>query len=236
MLYCVQSQKIVRLTDVVFDEGPLLWQLGGNGDQDISSIEYPVEDDEDDEFPGELSTSTYYKERLDEAATTNIAYASIAIAMLSSLTSSNSNPTYKQAVNGPDKEKWLRAIAEEYDAIIANHTWDIVDYTPNLNVLPGKWVLKIKNNGRYKARYVCGGHKQIAGVDYDQVYASVAKTTSFRTMLALAAQFDLEVEQLDVQNAFLNGELHETVYIRLPQRYAQSGKVCKLRKTLYGLC
>jgi len=59
---------------------------------------------------------------LNEAATTNIAYASIAIAMLSSLTSSNSNLTYKQAVNGPDKEKWLRAIAEEYDAIIANHT------------------------------------------------------------------------------------------------------------------
>ena len=172
--------------------------MGGNGDQDISSIEYPVEDDEDDEFPGEPSTLTYYEERLDEAATTNIAYALMAIAMLSSLTSSNSNPTYKQAVNGPDKEKWLRAIAEEYDAIIANHTWDIVDYTPNLNVLSGKWVLKIKNNGRYKARYVCGGHKQIAGVDYDQVYTSVAKTTSFRTMLALAAQFDLEVEQLDV--------------------------------------
>jgi hypothetical protein len=62
----------------------------------------------------------------------------MAIAMLSSATSSSANPMYKQALNGPNKDKWRKAILEEYNAILGNHTWDIVDQQPHMNVLPGK--------------------------------------------------------------------------------------------------
>ena len=103
-----------------------------------------------------------------------------------------------------------------------------MEYQPGLNVLSGKWVLKIKNNGWYKARYVCGGHKQIPGINYNQIYASVAKMMSIHIMLALAAIHDLEIKQLDVQNAFLNANLQENVYIQLPEGYTQQGKICKL--------
>ena len=61
-----------------------------------------------------------------------------------------------------------------------------------MRVLPGKWVLKIKRNGEYKARWVIGSHRQRPGIDYTDVYAAVAKSMSVRVLLALAAFHDLE--------------------------------------------
>jgi transposase InsO family protein len=162
LLYGVQSHNIIRTSDVIFDEGPLLWQLNGNGDQKLSTIDFPVDDENEHEFPGTADSTVYHQQELeepDDGAANNT--SATATAFLSSIASASSisSPTYKQAMAGPEKDQWLKAMAEEYDAIVANHTWELVDYKPGLNVLPGKWVLKIKNNGRYKARYVCGGYK-----------------------------------------------------------------------------
>ena len=96
-------------------------------------------------------------------------------------------------------------------------------------------MLKIKRNGEYKTRWVVGGHRQRQGIDYNEVYTTVAKAMSIRVLFALAAIYNLEIEQLDVMNAFLNADLQETIYMEMPHGFAKKGYICLLLKTLYGL-
>ncbi len=82
------------------------------------------------------------------------------------------------------------------------------------------------------------GFTQTYGVDYNETFASIAKSTSIRCIIALAALEDMEIHQIDVKTAFLNGELEEEIYMEQPQGFVhQGGKhlVCKLHKSLYGL-
>ncbi len=91
---------------------------------------------------------------------------------------------------------------------------------------------------RYKARLVAKGFSQKEGIDYTETFAPVAKFCSIRALLALAAQQDMEIHQMDVKTAFLNGDLDVDIYMRQPQGYVVDGKedyVCKLHKSLYGL-
>lgn len=130
----------------------------------------------------------------------------------------------------------------ELGALEMNNTWTIVDLPPGKHPIGCKWVYKIKYhaNGkveRYKARLVAKGYTQIEGKDYFQTYSPVAKMTTVRTVLALAAINDWHLEQLDVNNAFLHGDLNEEGYMCLPPGIAtySSNKICKLNKSLYGL-
>ena len=93
---------------------------------------------------------------------------------------------------------------------------------------------------RHKARLVTQGFLQVPGVDYFNTYAPVAKLTSIHTVLALAARLDLELHQIDIKGAYLNGELNdeETIYMRQLPGYADPAlphHICRLRKTLYRL-
>ncbi len=90
----------------------------------------------------------------------------------------------------------------------------------------------------YKARLVARGFTQTYGVDYNETFVPVAKFTSIRCILALAALEDMEIHQMDVKIAILNGELEEEIYMEQPQGFVQQGGehlVCKLHKSLYGL-
>jgi len=88
----------------------------------------------------------------------------------------------------------------------------------------------------HKARLVPKGFTQEYGIDYEETFALVARITSVRTLLAIAASRQWALTQMDVKNAFLNGELQEEVYMRPPLGYTcQENKVCRLRKALYGL-
>ena len=106
-----------------------------------------------------------------------------------------------------------------------------------------KWVFRIKRNAdgsidRYKARLVAKGYSQVEGVDYSETFAPVAKMTSLRMLLAMAAIEDLELQQLDVKTAFLNGMLEEEIFMEQPEGFVAPGKehlVCKLERSLYGL-
>ena len=89
-----------------------------------------------------------------------------------------------------------------------------------------------------KARLMAKGYVQKQGVDFEEVFAPVARLESVRLLLAIAAHYSWEVYHMDVKYAFLNGELKETIYIRQPPGFLDndnSGKVLRLHKALYGL-
>jgi hypothetical protein len=107
-----------------------------------------------------------------------------------------------------------------------------------VHALPSKLVYTIKRDdlgkiAKYKARLVVKGFRQLAGRDYNEVFAPTAQQVTLRVMMAHASAANLEVEQRDVRTAFLNGDLTEEVYIRLPSELG--GKIRKLHKTLYDL-
>jgi hypothetical protein len=87
------------------------------------------------------------------------------------------------------------------------------------------------------ARLVVKRFHQREGIDYDQAFAPVSKYSTLRTVLAIAADLDLEIHQLDIKTAFLNGKLDEDVYIQQPPGYHNGNhdQACKLNKALYGL-
>ncbi|CAL1396854.1 unnamed protein product [Linum trigynum] len=130
----------------------------------------------------------------------------------------------------------------ETDALEANHTWELVKRRPKYPVIGSKWVYNVKllPDGfleRFKARVVAQGFRQQYGVDYDETFAPVAKMQTVRSLLAAAAMKGWRLLQLDVKNAFLHGDLKETIYMERPPGYTKgdSSMVCLLRRSLYGL-
>ncbi|PKA57434.1 Retrovirus-related Pol polyprotein from transposon TNT 1-94 [Apostasia shenzhenica] len=132
---------------------------------------------------------------------------------------------------------------EEMKALTQNHTWEFVSLPQGLRPVGCKWVFTIKHTpegkiDRYKARLVAKGYTQIYGVDYDETFAPVAKMNSVRTLISCAVNFGWKLFQLDVKNAFLHGDLHEKVYMEIPPGFTSKetiGKVCRLKRALYGL-
>lgn len=149
--------------------------------------------------------------------------------------------TYDEAIQSPDAEKWKCAMDEEYSSLIQHRTWNLVEPPRNQKVIDNRWVFKVKQNtdgsvDRYKARLVVRGFTQQYGVDYEETFSPVVKFTSIRTILALAAVNKMQLKQFDIKTAFLCGDLSENVYMKQPIGYDDnSGRVCKLVKSLYGL-
>ncbi|CAJ2672171.1 unnamed protein product [Trifolium pratense] len=141
------------------------------------------------------------------------------------------------------EEKWKKAMDAEIEAIEKNKTWELTDLPKGQKTIGVKWVYKTKLNekgeiDKFKAKLVVKGYKQEHGVDYEEVFAPVARQDTIRLVVSLAAQNSWPVFQLDVKSAFLNGELVEQVYIEQPPGYVVKGsehKVYKLKKALYGL-
>jgi hypothetical protein len=132
---------------------------------------------------------------------------------------------------------------EEYAALLANQTWDLVPRPPGSNIVTGKWIWTHKRRAdgsleRYKARWVLRGFTQRPGIDYAETFSPVVKPATVRTILSLALERSWPVHQLDVKNAFLHGTLTETVYCSQPTGFVDSSRpdlVCRLNKSLYGL-
>jgi hypothetical protein len=132
---------------------------------------------------------------------------------------------------------------EEYDALLQNHTWDLVPRPRQANIVTGKWIFKHKFSAdgtleRYKARYVLRGFTQCLGVDFAETFSPVVKPATVRTVLSLALSWRWPIHQLDVKNAFLHGTLIGTVYSQQPSGFEDSTHpdyVYRLNKSLYGL-
>ncbi|CAO2825263.1 unnamed protein product [Amaranthus hypochondriacus] len=175
---------------------------------------------------------------------------------LSTISTQQDPVHFKEAIQYPH---WIQAMNEELQALEENATWVVADIPTNKRPIGCKWLFKTKYlpNGqieRYKARLVILGNKQKYGIDYLETFAPVAKLTTVRSLLAVAAIHNWEVYQLDVKNAFLHGQLDETVFMTFPPGYSgpgnlitadtnaslaftaqNSNKACQLTKALYGL-
>ena len=151
--------------------------------------------------------------------------------------------TYKQALRSEDSDRWKDAMNDEYNSLTKHNTWDLVDLPEGKNLVGCKWVYKTKRNSfgeidRYKARLVAQGYSQEYGVDFNEVFAPVARYKSIRSLLAVSNQLNLDVHQMDVVSAFLNGKLDEEIYMKQPDGFVDvknPEKVCRLNTSLYGL-
>ena len=149
----------------------------------------------------------------------------------------------EDALLSPEALQWEQAAQDEYKSILANRTWTLTKLPPGRKAIGCKWIFRVKRkaNGdidRYKARLVAKGFAQKEGLDFKETFAPVAKFESIRCLLAIGAVLDLEIHQMDVMTAFLNGELEEEVYMTQPEGFITKGKedyVCKLNRALYGL-
>eukprot|EP00253_Pinus_taeda_P012750 PITA_12750 len=132
---------------------------------------------------------------------------------------------------------------KEYDALIKNGTWKLVDPPLGTKPIGCKWVYKNKYKAdgspdKHKARLVAKGFAQKEGVDYEETFSPTAKWVTIRTLFALAAQNGWKVHQMDAKITFLNGDLKENVFMSQPEGFAVKGhehKVCKLGTQDFGI-
>ena len=122
--------------------------------------------------------------------------------------------SYLEATGDRD---WIAAMESEIQSINKNKTWELVKLLAGQKPIGLKWVYKLKKNAegeivKYKARLVAKGYVQRQGIDYEEVFAPVARLETVRLILVLAANRSWEVHHLDVKTTFLNGELIEDVY------------------------
>ncbi|GKE30562.1 retrovirus-related pol polyprotein from transposon TNT 1-94, partial [Tanacetum coccineum] len=139
--------------------------------------------------------------------------------------------------------KWYAAMYDEMHALKINGTWDLVPRPMNANVVGSKWVFRTKFHSdgtidRFKARLVAQGFTQVSGIDYSATFSPVVKASMVRIVLSLVVLHKWPLHQLDVKNAFLNGNLTDIVFMEQPPGFVDSkfpNHVCRLKKALYGL-
>ncbi|KAJ0781359.1 putative RNA-directed DNA polymerase [Helianthus annuus] len=156
----------------------------------------------------------------------------------------SSNPTVPTTFTAANTSpEWRHAMNQEYQALLKNGTWSLVPYDNHSNLIDCKWVYRLKSDAqgkltRYKARLVAKGFHQKPGVDYHETFSPVIKPTTIRVILSLAVTQQWPLRQLDVENAFLHGDISETIYMKQPPGFADPSKpnhVCLLHRSLYGL-
>lgn len=134
--------------------------------------------------------------------------------------------TYEEALNGSESHEWCKAMDEELKSFKENEAWEVVERPAQATVVKCKWVFKKKIDNcekvekvRYRARLVAKGFTQKAGIDYKETFSPVLRYSTLRLLFALSVKYNLDMTHLDVTTAFLNGHLHETVYMSLPNYF-----------------
>ena len=152
--------------------------------------------------------------------------------------------TFTDVLVHPDKDKWLESMHEEIHSLEKREVLKLSYPPEGKEAIDCKWVFKAKRNekneiSRYKTRLVAKGFSQIEGEDYWETFSPTVSIKSIKWLLALAAQHDLEIKQIDFDTAFLNADLKEEIYMKIPSGYYHKdykpGMVFRLNKALYGL-
>ena len=263
-LWCPETKKIINSRDVTFDESSMLKsspmesktkevpqqveletpivpvRLVTNSEIDGTStdeVEDPAHESPQQPYSIAANRPERQKRKPGWLITDMVAYAL-------PMVEDDIPSTYKEAERSLESVDWKKAMDEEIQSLHTNQTWELVQLPKEKKAIGCKWIYAKKEgssekaNVRFKARLVAKGYAQKEGIDYNEVFSPVVKHSSIRILLALVAQFDLELAQLDVKTAFLHGDLEEEIYMTQPEGYKVAGKenwACKLRKSLYGL-
>ena len=149
--------------------------------------------------------------------------------------------TYAEAMSRSDRAQWRAACAEEMEQFVHQNIFDMVPKPEGHKVVDYKWVFKMKlgPDGQvehYKACLVTKGFSQVKGIDFNETYSPVVGHSTVRTLLALACTNGWHIYQMDAKSAFLNGDLKEEIYIKIPPGQDRPERhVWQLKKALYGL-
>lgn len=150
-------------------------------------------------------------------------------------TAINDEPlSVSEALASCEKQQWQQAMADEFQSLISNKTWDLVKLPDGCKAITNKWVFKRKTDSagkveRHKARLVARGCSQRHGIDYVETFSPVVRYSSLRMLLALAVQMGLQIDQMDVVTAFLHGDINETIYMHQPESFEDgTDRVCRL--------
>jgi transposase InsO family protein len=205
----------------------------------LDAISDDLNEDEEDEADAHASSATSVNHRPRTKDDLDFAY----------LASSAAQETFTdpialaEALNSTERALWIAAMQAELDNLSSKGTWTEVKVPQGRRPITAKWVFKRKRdtNGvvvKYKARLVARGFDQTPGVDFEETYAPVSRLGSLRILLAHAATFNLQIRQMDVEGAYLNGSLQEELYLAPPPGLTLDDKACdglRLNKALYGL-
>ena len=149
--------------------------------------------------------------------------------------------TYTEAAQPSKSQQWQRALDEEMRSLMDNNMWTLIDKPRGRLIVNNKWVYeaKLKTDGtvdKYKAKLVAKGYTQKQGIDYSETFSPVARFDTISMVMSVAASEGLKLSQFDVKRAFLYGEVEDDIYMHQIEGYDDgSGKMCKLKKSLYGL-
>ena len=154
--------------------------------------------------------------------------------------------SYTDALSSEHCDHWKEAMDEEIQNFTRHAAFDIVDIPPNVSPIPSRWTFTLKKDQfgviqKFKARFVAKGFKQICGRDYDEdgTYAPVLTAETFRLVISSSAENDWDIHQMDVTCAFLQADLKEEVFAKIPQGYnhgkSMKNKCWKMNKAIYGL-
>ncbi|CAI7908113.1 unnamed protein product [Closterium sp. NIES-54] len=150
--------------------------------------------------------------------------------------------SYAEAIEGPYSSHWQAAMDAEMASWKSTGTYVDEVPPPGANIVSGMWIFRVKrppgSSPVFKARYVARGFSQRQGVDYFQTFSPTPKMTTLRVLLHVAAQCDYELHSLDCSTAFLQGSLHEEIWLRRPPGFTGSfplGTQWSLRRPVYGL-
>ncbi|CAI7875760.1 unnamed protein product, partial [Closterium sp. NIES-53] len=150
--------------------------------------------------------------------------------------------SYAVAITGPYSSQWQAAMDAEMASWKSTGTYVDEVPPPGVNIVDGMWIFRVKrppgSSPAFKARYIARGFSQQQGVDYFQTFSPTPKMTTLRVLLHVAAQRDYELHSLDFSTAFLQGSLHEEIWLRRPPGFTGSfptGTQWSLRRPVYGL-
>ncbi|CAI7793659.1 unnamed protein product, partial [Closterium sp. NIES-53] len=150
--------------------------------------------------------------------------------------------SYAEAIEGPYSSQWQSAMDAEMASWKSTGTYVDEVPPPGANIVSGMWIFRVKrlpgSPPVFKARYVARGFSQRQGVDYFQTFSPTPKMTTLRVLLHVAAQRDNELHSLDFSTAFLQGSLHEEIWLRRPPGFTGSfppGTQWSLWRPVYSL-
>jgi len=249
-LYDPEAQRMLSSRDVLFDEeiaasGEDANQRSEQQDPLESLHQLPVADHTPavQQQPNTAQVGASLRRSIRErrpARHYDDDYGSVAEALIAC---SDEPMTLQEALSSSDAQFWQTAIDEELASLQENDVYEVTQLPDGRRAIGSKFVFRVKRNADgsvncYKARLVAKGYSQVDGVDFTETFAPVVKFNSLRTVLAIAAMMDLEIHQMDVKTAFLNGDLEEEIYLEQPEVFPQAEtekRVWRLKKSLYGL-